>query len=433
MLLVYDVSRWGRFQDADESAYYKYVLKKAGVQVHYCAEQFVNDGSLSSAIVKTLKRAMAGEYSRELSVKTFAGQSRLVELGFRLGGPAGYGLRRQLVDKDGNPKGLLEPQQHKSIHTDRVILIPGPESEIAVVASIYKSFISLEKSETGIAATLNAQGFKTDLDRPWTREIVHQILTNPKYIGTNVFNRRSFKLKSKKVRNPSAMWIQRDHAFEQIVSTEDFHKVQAIIHHRYVHWTDKQMLDGLRNLLKSSGTLSSPLIDGALYMPSSCAYERRFGGLVRAYSLVGWRGKHDLNAIEAKRGLRGHHSTIVASIVGNMKSSGATIRNSAENGHLIVNDEFSISIRMAHCHQRSYGHEWIIRFDRSQPADISLVVRLGAGNQTILDYYVFPSIELLGKQIRFTEHNPLALEAYRFDNLNFFLGLCRKTTNGGVA
>src|SRR5271155_964836 len=28
-LLVYDVSRWGRFQDAGESAYYEYVLKRA--------------------------------------------------------------------------------------------------------------------------------------------------------------------------------------------------------------------------------------------------------------------------------------------------------------------------------------------------------------------------------------------------------------------
>jgi ParB family chromosome partitioning protein len=30
-LLVYDVSRWGRFQDVDESAYYEYVLKRAGI------------------------------------------------------------------------------------------------------------------------------------------------------------------------------------------------------------------------------------------------------------------------------------------------------------------------------------------------------------------------------------------------------------------
>ena len=63
-LLVYDVSRWGRFQDVDESAYYEYVLKRAGVRVHYCAEQFENDGSMSSSVLKTLKRSMAAEYDR---------------------------------------------------------------------------------------------------------------------------------------------------------------------------------------------------------------------------------------------------------------------------------------------------------------------------------------------------------------------------------
>ena len=88
-ILVYDVSRWGRFQDADESAYYEFICKEAGISVHYCAEQFENDGSLSATIIKSMKRAMAGEYSRELSVKVFAGQCRLIGLGFRQGGMAG--------------------------------------------------------------------------------------------------------------------------------------------------------------------------------------------------------------------------------------------------------------------------------------------------------------------------------------------------------
>src|SRR5437879_11292833 len=76
-VLVYDVSRWGRFQDADESAYYEYVCRRSGVEIRYCAEQFENDGSVAWTIVKTVKRAMAGEYSRELSAKAFAGQCRL--------------------------------------------------------------------------------------------------------------------------------------------------------------------------------------------------------------------------------------------------------------------------------------------------------------------------------------------------------------------
>src|ERR1700730_14481619 len=60
-ILVYDISRWGRFQDADESAYYEYLCKGAEISVQYCAEQFENDGSIASTIVKGMKRAMAGE------------------------------------------------------------------------------------------------------------------------------------------------------------------------------------------------------------------------------------------------------------------------------------------------------------------------------------------------------------------------------------
>lgn len=82
-LLVYDVSRWGRFQDVDESAYYEYVLNRAGIRVHYCAEQFENDGDYLLIGAQTLKRSMAAEYSRELSVKVFSGQCRLIELGFQ--------------------------------------------------------------------------------------------------------------------------------------------------------------------------------------------------------------------------------------------------------------------------------------------------------------------------------------------------------------
>src|SRR5437660_3736131 len=80
-ILVYDVSRWGRFQDADESAYYEYRCRRSGIEVRDCAEQFENDGSIASTIVKT-----------ELSTKVFAGQCRLVELGFRQGGSPGYQL-----------------------------------------------------------------------------------------------------------------------------------------------------------------------------------------------------------------------------------------------------------------------------------------------------------------------------------------------------
>jgi DNA invertase Pin-like site-specific DNA recombinase len=138
IILVYDISRWERFQDADESAYYEYICRRAGIQVAYCAEQFENDGSPVSTIVKGVKRAMAGEYSRELSTKVFAGQCRLIELGYRQGGTAGYGLRRVLIDQSGSMKGELTRGEHKSLQTDRVILMPGPDTEVQTVNQIYE-------------------------------------------------------------------------------------------------------------------------------------------------------------------------------------------------------------------------------------------------------------------------------------------------------
>jgi hypothetical protein len=54
--------------------------------VHYCAEQFTNDTDVPNMIMKSLKRMMAGEYSRELSTKVFDGAKKLATLVFKQGG-----------------------------------------------------------------------------------------------------------------------------------------------------------------------------------------------------------------------------------------------------------------------------------------------------------------------------------------------------------
>jgi DNA invertase Pin-like site-specific DNA recombinase len=217
-ILVYDVSRWGRFQDADEGAYYEHLCSRAGIRVHYCGEQFDNDGSIGSILLKNVKRVMAGEYSRELSVKVFAGQCHLVELGFRQGGSAGYGLRRQLIDENRSPKGELQRGERKSLQTDRVVLTLGPQEEIDQVHRIYSMFVDHGFSEQEIAVRLNQEGILTDFARPWTRSSVHQILTNEKYIGNNVFNRVSFKLKQKRVVNSRETWVRAEGVYPSVVT-----------------------------------------------------------------------------------------------------------------------------------------------------------------------------------------------------------------------
>lgn len=271
IILVYDISRWGRFQDADESAYYEYICRRAGIQVAYCAEQFENNGSPASTIIKSVKRAMAGEYSRELSTKVFAGQCRLIELGYRQGGVAGYGLRRVLVDQQGLMKGQLARGEHKSLQTDRVILMPGPEEEQAVVHEIYRWFIDDGLMEAEIAARLNSLDIRTDLDRPWTRATVREVLSNEKYIGNNVYNRVSNKLKQMRVVNPAEMWIRKDGAFEGIVPPEQFYTAQGIIRARARRYSNDELISRLQALYQARGLLSGLIINEAEGMLLICA------------------------------------------------------------------------------------------------------------------------------------------------------------------
>ncbi len=102
-VLVYDVSRWGRFPNNDEAAHYEFLCYSSGIPLHYCAESFANDGTASSALLKALKRSMAAEFSRELGDKVFRGKTRIVQLGFWVGGPPGYGFRRLMVSAKGSP------------------------------------------------------------------------------------------------------------------------------------------------------------------------------------------------------------------------------------------------------------------------------------------------------------------------------------------
>lgn len=427
LILVYDVSRWGRFQDADESAYYEYICKRKNILVSYVAEQFENDGSPVSTIVKGVKRAMAGEYSRELSAKVFAGQCRLIELGYRQGGPAGYGLRRVLIDQHGNHKGELARGEHKSLQTDRVILVPGPEGEVLVVNQIYRWFIEDGLTESQIASRLNTLGHKTDLDRDWTRATVSEVLTNEKYIGNNVYNRISFKLKKARVTNTPDMWIRKEGAFESVVPSELFYTAQGIMRARFRRYSDNDLLERLRNLYQTRGFLSGLIINETDGMPSTSVYAHRFGSLIRAYQMVGFTPDRDYGYLEINRYLREMHPNVVRQTELSIQElRGCVVRDPA-TGILDVNDEFSISIVLSRCHTtEAGGRRWKIRFDTSLCPDITVAVRLNYENQSALDYYLLPRLDFGLDRLCLAESNAFELDSYRFDTLDYLYGMAER-------
>jgi DNA invertase Pin-like site-specific DNA recombinase len=433
-ILVYDVSRWGRFQDADEGAYHEHVCSRAGIRVHYCGEQFENDGSIGSNLLKTVKRVMAGEYSRELSVKVFAGQCRLVELGFRQGGAAGFGLRRILIDEHGNQKSELSRGEQKSLQTDRVILVPGPDEEQRVVQSMYHMFVNEGRSERDIAQSLNAVNCRTDLDRPWTRSTVHQVLTSEKYIGNNVFNKISFKLKQRRINNPREMWIRAQGAYPAIVDTALFIRAREIIDARSRHFSNEELLSVLRDILVREGSLSGLIIDEQDQLPSSSAYRTRFGSLLRAYQLIGYDPEKDYRYIEINKKLRSAHPQIVANTIEGIQRWGGHAVSDRGSSLIRINDEFTASIVISRSQEsRSGSLQWLIRLDTCLVPDITIAVRMDEQNEVVRDYYLLPSIDMTFGRLRLAEQNGLSLDAYRFDTLDFFYALAGRTGIGRAA
>jgi DNA invertase Pin-like site-specific DNA recombinase len=288
-VLVYDVSRWGRFQDTDEAAHYEFLCKSAGIPVHYCAETFVNDGSLPSSIMKALKRAMAGEYSRELGLKVFVGKKRLAELGFWQGGPPGYGFQRLLVSPEGKPKQLLGHGERKNLMTDRVILVPGLAHEVEQVRDIFRLFTNEKLSLKAIARDLNQRGVPSPDNARWTHSVVRTIISHPKYVGCNVFNQTTNRLGAPTVARPRAEWVIIPGAYEGIVDPKTFAVAQEMLGSLTISKTNEQILRELRSLLESKGKLTPKIIDSTPGIACTHTLWRRFGGVRQAYQLIGYK------------------------------------------------------------------------------------------------------------------------------------------------
>jgi DNA invertase Pin-like site-specific DNA recombinase len=434
VVLVYDVSRWGRFQDPDESASYEIRCKQSGVRVFYCVEQFANDGTPISSVIKSLKRTMAGEYSRELSDKVKRGQSRLVTLGFRQGGPAGYGLRRQMIGSNGAPKMRMMAGEHKALQTDRVVLVPGPIEEVSIVRRMYSLFVEDGRSEADIAELLNRDGIRTDLSRPWTRGTVHQVLVNDKYVGDNVWNRTSFRLKEIRRRNPPASWVRSDEAFEPIVDRIMFEAARQMILARSYRLSDDDMLLALQKLLREHGFLSGIVIDETAGCPSSSAYQCRFGSLLRSYALIGYSPARDYRYIEVNRLLRAHHPLVMKHVVDDIRSIGSAVSVDPSTDLLTINQEFSASVVLSRLREtRSGASRWIVRFDSGLCPDITIVVRMEADGQTARDYFLLPAIDLARGRIRLADTNEWGVDVYRRDRLDSLTELSKRVTIRGLS
>jgi DNA invertase Pin-like site-specific DNA recombinase len=286
-ILVLDVSRWGRFQNPDQAAHYEFLCCQAGVRVVYCGEPFGEDVAPITTIVKHLKRVMAGEYSRELSVKMSRAKRQQAQLGFRQGGSLIYGFRRLLVDPERKPRQVLNRGERKALTSDKVIVIPGPPEELAVIRRIFRMYVRQQLTIAEIARRFEKEGIKGYGDAPLKSITIRHVLSNELCIGRMTYNLTTQTLQGPTLKNPEQTWT-RFSAFDPIVPVSLFRRAQARLQGANRHWDRKSIIKALQELLAREGYLSHALISESKEVPAAETIICYFGSLYGAYEAVGY-------------------------------------------------------------------------------------------------------------------------------------------------
>jgi DNA invertase Pin-like site-specific DNA recombinase len=421
-VLVYDVSRWGRFQDIDESALYEILCRRHGVDIIYCNETFGTDHTLYSSLGKMVKRASAADYSRDFSIRAFRGQCHLSSLGFTMGGVAPYGLRKVLVKADGKRiYGPISPDRKIQIGC-RVSLVPGPAKEVKVVREIFRRYVELDETGPQIAKFLNASGSRAPKGGEWDDAAVYSILEKEKYAGTQVYNRHSSKLGTKPRANPPSEWIRRPNAFPAIIDLEVFQKAQEIRLARRRRPSDEEALEMLRRLLARHGFLSERMVVRNKTMPCMQTYAKRFGSLYRAFQLVGYNGSSEHAGAQERFRRRYLRAVLAEEIREIVESADLTLEMKPTASWFRMARRVTFSLQLLKCWQGPRKMRWRRIHQACMGKHVGLasfhiMARLQPDQSTIRDCYVVPHEMYAGMPLTIELRNARSVEQYRVPNL----------------
>jgi DNA invertase Pin-like site-specific DNA recombinase len=429
-ILVYDVSRWGRFPNNDEAAHYEFLCSNSGIPLHYCAEPFENDGTASSSILKALKRSMAAEFSRELGEKVFRGKTRLVQLGFWVGGMAGYGYRRLMVSAEGKHKQILQHGEHKSLTTDRVILVPGSRAEVERIREIF-SMVLEGLGCSAIARSLNLREKFKPSGKPWCGLDIYNIVTNPKYCGCNVWHRGTQRLRKTRSLVQAQDWICKADAFVPIIDRETFERAQIALPRRAdLRWSDAEILKKLKRLLIRKGYLSESLIVSTSGMPAINTIRNHFGSSRRLYEAVGYqlpqydpfRGTLSEPIMRLRRQLMKQ--------LGEMFPEHIRVKAWLQSRRSIVEIDRSFMVAVLLC--RSYqrvGEKryWAVLPTSAERQNMTLLCKVSANKDRITSYYLFSRLDIPGKgHSLYYKSDSFLRQGVRLQELSEFYAAVRK-------
>jgi DNA invertase Pin-like site-specific DNA recombinase len=392
-ILVYDVSRWGRFQDIDQSAFYEYLCRMNGVDVIYCAETFQNDQGSLSSVMKALRRVEAADFSRDLSAKMWKCQCNLARRGYVQGGTPRYALKHVLVRDDRKPIKSLKRRTKGKLDGYHVELAPGPKKEVRLVREVFRRYVKLDQSIKEIATYLNLKGHRTRAGYPWNGSKIGFLLSEEQYIGTLTYNKASEKLQGRTMQNDRSEWIRVPNAFPAIVEPALFEAAQKKRSRGREPWdrTDEELLLALRRFLAKHGHITQDAMREFGGVPPYSAYLRRFGSMLKVYRMIGYEPtSRQANWKERfrRRSIREHLLDELRTALDHMGIESRVSRNQARLWVEKLSVYFQILSPFKADHMGR--QRWRVNLTGVTPADFRLLVRLREDRTTPLDYYLIP-------------------------------------------
>jgi DNA invertase Pin-like site-specific DNA recombinase len=430
-ILTYDVSRWGRFQNVDESAFYEHLCLQAGVRVIYCAENFNSYEGPISAVLKSIKRTLAAEYSADLSQKITDARMRMARDGLHLGSRLKYGLRRVVVSREGETIGTIEDGCHRCRAGDRVVIRPGPEEELVNIRRIFDLYLKRKLSFRAIKARLNNYPIYRLDGKPWSADMVRRLIADECYIGNLVFKSFHTKGQIKRSKQPTQV-IRHEKVFDPIVPVNVFHAAAKRRRELLKPLGVDDMIKKLQDFYAKNGKVSVELLSKSPDIPVASTYRRYFGTLVDACHAAGLPPSACTPWVEYKMLNKKDCIKIMNLIAQTLQTQGHDVELDYKHSICHVNGKWCMHIRLVRAKRYEGGKlHWSFRLSDSCRADILFLLRLDELGCELEDMYLVPmlSIRRMPTRVSTRHKNNLGTDMYRITAISGIAQLAERYIN----
>lgn len=232
-VLALNDSRWGRFPDPEESAYWRtHLRKRCGWLVWFAENDDIPDLKLRT-VMRAIVATQATQKREDVQRNARRGSRGTAAQGYWATRDV-YGFRRAVVSPPERARVLAIGQ--RKAPDEKVKLTPH-EPEASAVRALFDRYASGTESIASLTAWLRDEVPQ----RRWTRPAVKFTLTNPAYMGDVVSGRYSVELHEHR---PDAEWIVTRNAHPAIVDRATFQRCQDVLA-RNSKWTSRVRTDWL--------------------------------------------------------------------------------------------------------------------------------------------------------------------------------------------